>query len=88
MGPIFDTIAFCVQYTSDSPAIEPEAEPEKSEWEEAAETINERRQEFFTLFKNMAKLAPEQTNSFLRTQLQQKLAAGTAFEVRPLNPKP
>ena len=35
----------------------------------------------------MAKLAPEQTNSFLKAQLQQKLAAGTAFEVRPTNPK-
>ena len=82
ISPIFYAIASCVQYTSDCPAIEPESEPEKSEWEETAEIINERRQEFFTLFKNMTKLAPEQTNSFLRTQLQQKLAAGTAFEVR------
>ena len=61
--------------------MEPVSEPEKSEWEETAETLAERRQEFFVLFKNLAKLSPDLAAAFLGAQLQQKLAPNASFVV-------
>lgn len=79
--PILEAVAASLQYPNDSPLIEPVLEPEKSEWEETAQTLAERRQELFVLFKNLARLSPEQAGAFLGTQLQQKLSPNASFAV-------
>lgn len=79
--PILEAVAASMQYPHDSPAVEPTSEPEKAEWEETAEMLSERRQELFVLFKNLARLSPDQAGAFLGTQLQQKLSPSASFAV-------
>ena len=83
--PIFQAVAYCLQYPSDSPAVAPDNFRERQEWEEANEVMEEQRQEFFVLFKNTAKLSPELTVKFVGQQLREGLQQASSFEARACN---
>ncbi len=79
--PILQAVAFCIQYSADSPAIAPTGFRERQEWADANEAMDEQRQDFFILFKNTAKLSLELTVKFLGQQLRDNLQQPSSFQV-------
>lgn len=78
--PILQAVAFCIQYSSDSPAVAPKGFRERQEWADANEAMDEQRQDFFILFKNTAKLSLELTVKFLGQQLRENLQQPSTFQ--------
>ena len=86
--PVFQAVAYCIQYPADALSVLPAGFKDRQEWEETDQVMQERRQEFFVLFKNMAKLSLDMTVKFVSQELQSKLHPQTPVRVGSSSPNP
>lgn len=76
MPNMLESIATCARFPQESSnyALCPEDPTEAVAAEEETAAVLEKRQDLFTLFKNTAKLVPEQVYAFVRQKLQAALS--------------
>ncbi|KAK9812733.1 hypothetical protein WJX72_002830 [[Myrmecia] bisecta] len=79
---ILEAVAFCSQFPPESASFAvlaaSQADAVAGEEEEAA--VLDKRQDLFTLFRNLARVAPPDTFNFVGARLQQGLAARATFQ--------
>lgn len=73
---MLQSLSTCARFPLDSSnyALRPEDPTEAVAAEEETAAVLEKRQDLFTLFKNTAKLVPEQVYAFVRQKLQAALS--------------
>ena len=76
MPSMLESIATCARFPQNSSnyALRPEDKTEAVAAEEETAAVMDKRQDLFTLFKNTAKLVPEQVYTFVGQKLQSALS--------------